>query len=155
MLISTFGGKIPMLLKESWSNKRETGFTLLEVMVVLTLILLVVSLVFPVSGTLHQRLLIKLSLDQLEDDLLVLRAQALGGDEAPVISFEPGQAYYRIEVGGTELKRQLSGLVIATETKIDFSARNMSSTVLTFRSSQDVNYEVTFSDRGEPVIERK
>lgn len=144
-----------MLLKESWSNKRETGFTLLEVMVVLTLILLVVGLVFPVSGTLHQRLLIKLSLDQLEDDLLTLGAQALGGGEAPMISFEPGQAYYRIEVGGTELKRQLSGLVIATETKIDFSARNMVSTVLTFRSSQDVNYEVTFSDRGEPVIERK
>lgn len=144
-----------MLLKESWSNKRETGFTLLEVMVVLTLILLVVGLVFPVSGTLHQRLLIKLSLDQLEDDLLALRAQALGGGEVPVISFEPGQGYYRIEVGGRDLKRQLSGLVIATETKIDFSARNMSSTVLTFRSSQDVNYEVTFSDRGEPVIERK
>ena len=146
-----------MLGKESWHHNWEAGFTLLEVMVVLTLILLVVGLIFPVSGTLHQRLLTKLSLDQLEDDLLALHSQALGGGAAPMIGFEPGQAYYQIEVGGTELKRQLSGLVIttATETKIDFSALNMASTVLTFRSNQGANYEVTFNDRGEPVIERK
>jgi prepilin-type N-terminal cleavage/methylation domain-containing protein len=146
-----------MLLKESWSNNRENGFTLLEIMVVLTLLLLVVGLVFPVSGTLHQRLCIKLSLDQLEDDLLALGAQALGGGATPVASFEPGEAYYRIEVGDVELKRQLAGLVIAMETatRIDFAARNMTNTVLAFRSSQGVDYEVSFNDRGEPVIERK
>jgi hypothetical protein len=42
-----------------------------------------------------------------------------------------------------------------TATRIDFAARNMTNTVLAFRSSQGVDYEVSFNDRGEPVIERK
>lgn len=61
-----------MLRKESWSTDQESGFTLLEIIVVLTLILLLAGLVYPAGNTLKERILVKLSLAQLKDDLLEL-----------------------------------------------------------------------------------
>ena len=146
-----------MLRKESCNIKREAGFTLLEVLVVLTLILLLASLVYPASNTLQERLLIRLSLDQLKDDFAALRAQALGGGDPLVITFVPGADYYHLQIGALSLERKLVGLKITAESeiKIVFSVLNMADLDLTLSTMQGNEYQLTFDNRGELVIKQK
>jgi prepilin-type N-terminal cleavage/methylation domain-containing protein len=143
-----------MRRKELWSHKQESGFTLVEVIVVLTLILLLAGLIYPLSGAINKRLLIKLSLEQIKSDLEELSSQALGGGVPPIIIFEPEQEYYRIELGDLSLKRQLAGLKVAaeTETRIIISDRINDAFNLTLLASDGKEYQIIFNNQGEVLV---
>lgn len=143
-----------MSRKESWSANQEGGFTLLEVIVVLTLILLLTGLVYPMGRTFNESILVRLSLAQLNNDLLELQAQALGGGDRPVLIFSPGAEDYLVQLGALSLKRPLAGLTIDTESeiKIDFSRFDPAGAGLILRSARGARYHFTFDDQGKPVI---
>jgi len=126
----------------------------LEIIVVLTLILLLAGLVYPAGNTLKERILVKLSLAQLKDDLLELQAQDLGGGSHPVLVFVPGTDHYLIQLGALSLKRPLAGLTIDAEAekKIVFSGADRTDPDLTLLTATGDRYHLTFDERGEPVF---
>lgn len=143
-----------MSAKESWSANQEGGFTLLEVIAVLTLLLLLVGLVYPVGYNLQERFLVKLSLAQLKEDLLALRDQALGGGERPVLVFTPGAEYYQVQLGALALERPLAGLSVeaGSEVSLDFSRLDPAGPELTFRTARGERYRLTLDEQGKPEI---
>jgi len=143
-----------MLRKGSWNAESEAGFTLLEIIVVLTLISLLAGLAYPMGNILKERILVKLSLAQLKDDWLELQAHALGGGGRPVLVFPPGTDYYLIHFDGLSLKRPLAGLTIDAESekKIVFSGSDPVDSELTLRTATGDRYHLTSNARGEPVF---
>lgn len=96
--------------KVSWSTEGEGGFTLLETMAVLLLVVLVSSLIFPHFDLLYCRWRENTALQQIIRDLKEAESEAAGRDREMRLVFLPDNPYYLLEMGGTILRRPLPGL---------------------------------------------
>mgnify|MGYP000884863333 FL=1 len=140
-----------MRRKDLWNHNQEGGFTLLEVIVVLTLILLLVSLIYPISLELNNRILLKLSLKQISSDFAELHSEALSGRIPLQVIFEPEKEYYTIKRGDLVLQRPLAGLKLASETEFNivFTSQTIDNTTLRLVAANGTEYRLSFNDLGE------
>src|SRR5690554_7858473 len=95
--------------KGSWSTEGEGGFTLLETMAVLLLVVLVSSLIFPHFDLLYCRWRENTALLQIIRDLKEAESEAAGRGREMRLVFLPDSPYYLLEMGGTILRRPLPG----------------------------------------------
>ncbi|NLZ44398.1 MAG: hypothetical protein GX894_06030 [Clostridia bacterium] len=102
-------------MKGSWSTEGEAGFTLLETMAVLLLVVLLASLVFPHFDLVYSRWQEKTALLQILRDLKEAESEAAGRGREMRLVFLAGKPYYQLELGGTVLRRPLPGLTLAGE----------------------------------------
>lgn len=98
-----------------WIIKREDGFTLFELTLVLLLVTLLYSLVFPGFDTLQNRLEENADIMLLTRDLKELQSEVKGKGVSARIVFYPEQGYYSLMMGSTPLNRPLLGLRLAEE----------------------------------------
>lgn len=101
--------------KASWITEREAGFTLLEIVAVLLLVVLLASLVFPHFDLAYSRWQENTALLQILRDLKEAESEAAGKGRDMRLVFLPGKEYYLLELGGTPLRRPLPGLILAGE----------------------------------------
>src|SRR5690554_2495475 len=101
--------------KASWITEREAGFTLLEIVAVLLLVVLLVSLVFPHFDLVYCRWQENTALLQILRDLKEAESEAAGSGREMRLVFQSGKPYYLLEMRGTKLRRPLAGLVLAGE----------------------------------------
>ena len=140
-----------MKQKDLWNHNQEGGFILLEVMVVLTLILLLVSLIYPTSVEINNRILLKLNLKQIRSDFAELHFEALSRRTPVQAIFEPGKQYYTIKRGELILQRPLVGLKLASETEINivFTDQIIDYTNLRLVAANGTEYWLSFNDKEE------
>ena len=76
-------------MKGSWSTEREDGFTLLETMAVLLLVVLLASLVFPHFDLVYSRWQEKTALLQILRDIREVESEAAGRGREMRLVFRP------------------------------------------------------------------